>query len=234
MKWVMFAGHPDKSDVILYTARVVRSLKQSRILLVDATKHQIYKNSVSSIDPESHIDEHDGMDVVTGVRNMEELNVVLTGSGETLDNYNYVFVDVDDYSVVKDFLAEKLVLVTSYSRPSAIENSKIMDVLKSHEAGVELLENMEVITLHVDSEIKQDFILDQLFGAAASTLKKVHTIYDDESRRAAQVANQFSSQVNIKLVPRLYKKTLVEFIGGLFGDPKEVKNVIKQVERGKI
>lgn len=132
MKKIGFIGAYDKSNFIIYAAKLLEQLNY-KVLLVDATSSQKLKYIVPSINPtKAYITNFENMDFAVGFESWEEIEKYLgikfdTNDAEDNENventkmknelYDYVIIDVDESESVEKFNlynAEKNYFVTSF------------------------------------------------------------------------------------------------------------------------
>ena len=68
-----FVGAYDKTDIILYIAKII-SLIGKKVLVIDSTINQKAKYVVPVINPtKSYITEFEGMDIAVGFNNLQQI-----------------------------------------------------------------------------------------------------------------------------------------------------------------
>ena len=141
MKKVGFIGATDKTDLIVYVARVLELLGKS-VLVVDTTIMQKTKYVVPSISPtRAYITDFDGVDYAVGFESAEDLSRYIgLKENEKIDNlnYDYMLIDIDRENVIDSFEIEefgKNFFVTSFD-------------IYSLRRGIEILKNLST-NLHL-------------------------------------------------------------------------------------
>jgi len=141
MKKVGFIGATDKTDLIVYVARVLDLLGKS-VLVVDTTIMQKTKYVVPSISPtRAYITDFDGVDYAVGFESAEDLaRYIGLKENEKIDNlnYDYMLIDIDRENVIDSFEIEefgKNFFVTSFD-------------IYSLRRGIEILKNLST-NLHL-------------------------------------------------------------------------------------
>lgn len=106
MKKIGFIGAADKTDLIVYIAKVLNDIGK-RVIVVDATITQKTKYVVPSINPtKTYITDFDNVDYAVGFRNKEDIARYLgLKENEKIDNlnYDYMLIDIDDEKSIEDF-----------------------------------------------------------------------------------------------------------------------------------
>lgn len=143
MKKIGFIGAYDKTDLILYIAKVIAETGKT-VLVIDTTITQKARYIVPCIAPSKYyITEYEGVDVAVGFNSLEEIQEY---SGSSQLNYDLILIDIDDSKNFNNYnmsKANKNYFVTgfdSYSLKKGLEIIGKMDdtilmkkVLFSHE-----------------------------------------------------------------------------------------------------
>lgn len=143
MKKIGFIGAYDKTDLILYIAKVIAEAGKT-VLVIDTTITQKARYIVPCIAPSKYyITEYEGVDVAVGFNSLEEIQEY---SGSSQLNYDLILIDIDDSKNFNNYnmsKANKNYFVTgfdSYSLKKGLEIIGKMDdtilmkkVLFSHE-----------------------------------------------------------------------------------------------------
>lgn len=94
MKQVGFVGAFDKTDLIIYIAKILTVLGK-RVLIADTTITQKAKYVVPALNPTlSYITEFEEIDIAVGFKNVEAIANYTNRSIETLE-YDYLLLDID-------------------------------------------------------------------------------------------------------------------------------------------
>ena len=92
MKKIGFIGAFDKTDLILYTAKLLTELGQ-KVMVVDTTITQKVKYTVPCIAPsKAYITQYENIDVAVGFDTLQDI-VKYSGNSEL--EYDYIFIDID-------------------------------------------------------------------------------------------------------------------------------------------
>ena len=117
MRKIGFIGAYDKTDFILYIAKILTEMGQ-RVILVDATLTQKAKYIVPVIKPsKSYVTEFEGIDIAVGFETFEEIKQYLALPEKIELNYDIALIDLDTQETVKSFeieTFEKNYFVTSF------------------------------------------------------------------------------------------------------------------------
>ena len=117
MRKIGFIGAYDKTDFILYIAKILTEMGQ-RVILVDATLTQKAKYIVPVIKPsKSYVTEFEEIDIAVGFETFEEIKQYLALPEKIELNYDIALIDLDTQEKVKSFeieTFEKNYFVTSF------------------------------------------------------------------------------------------------------------------------
>ena len=117
MKKVGFIGVYDKTDLILDISKLL-TRNGKKVLFIDSTKDQKAKYIVPNILPTvSYVTTFEDIDVAIGFENIEQIAHYLGVDTENEFEYEYIFLDTDNFDGVRDFEAlsfDKLYYVTSF------------------------------------------------------------------------------------------------------------------------
>ena len=231
MKKVGFIGAYDKTDFILYVAKLLVEMKQ-KVLVVDATITQKAKYVVPVIKPsKSYITEYEGIDIAVGFENFGEIKQYLAIPPTMELAYDVALIDLDTQKAINDFSLETFdlnYLVTSfdsYSIRRGIESLadlktpiKVRKVLFSKEALKE--EDDYINFLSLGSKIEfEDEILYLPFEAGDQTI-----IY----------YNQNVAKIKYKYLSTQYKEGLLYVASEILGkeSENELRKMFKKIEKG--
>lgn len=128
MKKVGFIGVYDKTDMLLYIAKML-TIAGKKVLLIDATKEQITKYVVPTINPTfSYVTNYEEIDVAIGFNNLDEIKRYLS---EDL-NYDYILINTDNTQSFINYEMEsslKNYFVTSFNAYSIKKGLEIINQL---------------------------------------------------------------------------------------------------------
>ena len=143
MKKIGFIGTFDKTDLLLYVAKMLQLLGH-KVLVVDATLLQKTKYIVPSINPtKSYVTDFENIDFAIGFEGREEIEKNLGKKFEKNEKkieetkeeetYDYVLLDIDSSEKVEKFgieKADKNYFVTSFDMYSLNKGMTIFEELK--------------------------------------------------------------------------------------------------------
>ena len=131
MDKIGFVGAYDKTDVILYIAKII-SLIGKKVLVIDSTINQKAKYVVPVINPtKSYITNFEGMDIAVGFNNLQQIQEYLGTEDKKID-YDIILIDIDSTESIEIYdmkEANKNYFVTSFDLYSLKKGIEIIDGL---------------------------------------------------------------------------------------------------------
>ena len=155
MKKIAFIGGYDKTDLILYIAKIIRVLNK-KVLFIDTTLTAKTQYIVPTLTPtKKYVTTYDGIDVAIGFKNITEF--LEYQSLDALDKeYDYVLIDLDSEAAYRNFELNKNdvhLFITSFDVYSM---QKGVNVLK----GITELTNVYKVLFTKDSDSEEVEYLD--------------------------------------------------------------------------
>ena len=132
MKKIGFIGAYDKTDLIIYVAKILETLNQ-KVLVIDATINQKARYVVPVISPTTeYVTEYEDIDIAVGFSNEESIKRYLGLADDQEMEYDMVLVDTDNYKGFEEFQlkdAQKNYFVTSFDVYSLKKGLEIINNL---------------------------------------------------------------------------------------------------------
>lgn len=232
MRKVAFIGAYDKTDLLLYIAKIFQQLGK-RILIVDATTLQKAKYIVPVINPTvTYITEFESMDVAVGFESFEDISDYLgVNSIETL--YDVVFVDTDNYEGYERFnldSAEKKYFVTCFDVYSLKKGLEIL-------SGFENLVTLTKVLYSKDMSKEEDEYLEFLAMNYNIEWEKEKIYFPFErGDQSAIYENQRTARIKFKNLTSQFKDSLMYLASGLLEDDgissSDIKKAVRKIEKG--
>lgn len=231
MKKVGFIGSYDKTDFILYIAKILTEAGK-RVLVIDSTITQKAKYVVPVINPTtSYVTEFEEIDVAVGFDDIEKMIGYLGVPREEELEYDVALIDTDSIKTLNNFgvlNAEKKYFVTSFDLYSL---KKGLEVLSGIETPINIT---KVLFSKEMSEEENDYL---------DFLSTGYKIIWDESRiyfpfemgdQSIIIENQRVSKIKFKNLSSGYKESLgiiaEEILEGVKNS--EIKRIVKTIEKG--
>jgi len=231
MKKVGFIGAYDKTDFIIYIAKILTEMGK-KVLVIDSTIMQKAKYVVPVINPTtSYVTEFEEIDVAVGFDSMERMIGYLGFSKEEELEYDIALIDTDSIKTLNNFgvlEAEKKYFVTSFDLYSLKKGLEIL-------SGIEKPIDITKILFSKEMSEEENEYLDFL-----STGYKI--IWDDSriyfpfemGDQSIIIENQRLAKIKFKNLSSEYKESLGIIAGEIFEGVKssEVKKIVKTIEKG--
>lgn len=145
MKKIGFIGAFDKTDLIIYIAKILQETDR-KILVVDTTILQKARYIVPCIAPTKfYVTEYEGIDVAVGFDDINSLNSYL---GDINSMYDIVLIDVDSYENFDNFElmnAERLYFVTAFDNYSLKRGIEVIGKMRQRVKMKKILFEREII-----------------------------------------------------------------------------------------
>lgn len=204
MEKIGFVGAYDKTDFILYIAKILTVIGR-RVLVVDATITQKAKYVVPVINPTTtYITQYEDFDVAVGFRSFEDMSDYL-GIEDVQRNYDIALVDVDSGNMFNSYemeSADKNYFVTSFDLYSL---KKGLEAL----GGIQNTVPMKKILFAKDNTPQENEYLDFL-SRDYNILWNEEIIYFpiDKGDLANIIENQITSKIKFRYFSEEYMNAL--------------------------
>ena len=222
MKKIGFIGAYDKTDLIIYIAKILTTLDK-KVLIVDSTLAQ----KATAM----YITEYEEIDIAVGFSNMEEIKKYLGVSENQELEYDVMFVDTDNIQGFNNFKledAQKNYFVTSFD---------VYSLKKGLEALIELKNVVSLTKVFFSKEMlkEEDDYLNFLSLGYKIVWNENRIYFPIENGDLSVIyENQRVAKVKFKKLSIQYKDSLAYLAEEILGDVSEarVRKAIKIIERG--
>lgn len=148
MEKIGFIGSYDKTDLIIYVAKVLVTVGK-KVLVIDNTVTQKAKYIVPVINPtKAYVTEFEGIDVSVGFCNFEEIKKYLCVPEDKELEYDYCFIDVDSNENFEKFdmkNAKRNYFVTSFDLYSLKKGIEIVNDFKEPVELTKILYSKDIL-----------------------------------------------------------------------------------------
>ena len=230
MKKIGFIGAYDKTDLMLYTAKILTLLNQ-KVLIMDVTTNQKARYIVPAIDPTmKYITDFEEIDVAVGFSSIEDIKQYL-GMGENQEmEYDIMLIDTDNVQGLRNFRleeADKNYFVTSFDNYSLKKGMEILN-------GVQNIVNLTKVLFSKDMLKEEDDYLNFL-SLGYKIMWNDYRIYFPIENGDLSVLheNQRVAKIRFKKLSVSYKDGLAYLAEEILGNVSEAKirKTIKTVEK---
>ena len=229
MKTIGFIGAYDKTDSIMYIAKILTEMKK-KVIIVDATITQKTKYVIPTIDNRSeYIANYANIDFAIGFTNYNDIKTYLGMPQSAAFTYDYMLIDIDNSDLLNNFdvySSKKNYFVTSFDLYAL---KKGVEVLKRLSLPVEI---MKVYFSNLMSQSEDDYFNYIATGCRVKwNQDKIYFPLLNEDLDVIK-ENQRLSKIRFKGLSNEYKTSLMEWTQDICGDSNGVKKACRQIERG--
>ena len=215
MEKIGFIGAFDKTDLVMYVAKILVEAKK-KVLLIDATVTQKAKYA--------------DIDIAVGFENYSEIKQYLGMPESAVFTYDYIFIDVDNPRLLENFdvyEAKKLYFVTSMD---AYSLRRGLEVLSEAQATL----SVEKVYFSNMMSKEEDDYLNFLSRDFYRIKWKQDIIYfpHETSDQDRIMENQRVAKIRFKGLSTGYRDSLVYLAQDVCGNQNAVRKAYKQIERG--
>lgn len=221
MKKIGFIGAYDKSDLILYVAKVIAEVNK-KVLVIDATVLQKARYIVPCIAPSKcYITEYENFDVAVGFNNLDEIKKYLI-----VDElqYDIVLIDIDDSDSFNEFemmKANKNFFVTAFDNYSLKKGLEIIGKMDDN------IFMKKVLFSHEMLEEEDDYLsFLSFYYSVRWDEEKIYFPYETGDNSAI-IENQRTAKIRFKNLSDTYKEGLYAMAQDIIDTKKsEVRKII--------
>lgn len=229
MEKINFIGAYDKTDSIMYIAKILTEMKK-KVIIVDATITQKTKYVIPTIDNRSeYIANYANIDFAIGFTNYNDIKTYLGMPQSAAFTYDYMLIDIDNSDLLNNFdvySSKKNYFVTSFDLYAL---KKGVEVLKRLSLPVEI---MKVYFSNLMSQSEDDYFNYIATGCRVKwNQDKIYFPLLNEDLDVIK-ENQRLSKIRFKGLSNEYKTSLIEWTQDICGDSNGVKKACRQIERG--
>lgn len=229
MEKINFIGAYDKTDSIMYIAKILTEMKK-KVIIVDATITQKTKYVIPTIDSRSeYIANYANIDFAIGFTNYNDIKTYLGMPQSAAFTYDYMLIDIDNSDLLNNFdvySSKKNYFVTSFDLYAL---KRGVEVLKRLSLPVEI---MKVYFSNLMSQSEDDYFNYIATGCRVKwNQDKIYFPLLNEDLDVIK-ENQRLSKIRFKGLSNEYKTSLMEWTQDICGDSNGVKKACRQIERG--
>lgn len=223
MKKIGFIGAFEKTDLILYVAKILTEAGK-RILMVDTTVLEKARYIVPAIAPTRlYVTEYEGIDVAVGFENLDTISKYL---GVLESEYDILLIDIDSSEKFESFemtSAEKLYFITAFDNFSLRKGIEIISNIKYKIKMTKILFEKDI------SEENDEYLnLLSLTYPVEWEEEKLYFPYD-QGDLTAVIENQRVSKIRFKNLSEQYNESLYILAQEIAPDVKsgQLRKIIK-------
>lgn len=231
MRKIGFIGAYDKTDLILYLARIL-SASGKKILFIDSTITQKAKYVVPEISPvKSYVTNFENIDVAVGFEDYFGIKEYLGMPSHADLGYDYAFLDIDDAQKLENFQIDPNdvnYFVTSFDLYSLKRGLEVLSNLKDKLKLTKVLFTREAL------QEEDDYLNFLSMGYKIEWSDDIVYFPLEIGDQSVTIENQRVSRIKYKKLSLQYRDNLLYMLEQIVGDKEysTVKKVYKQLERG--
>lgn len=232
MKTIGFIGAYDKTDLIIYIARILTDMNK-RVLVIDTTFLQKAKYIVPAISPaKTYITTYEDIDIAVGFYDYYSIKSYLGISEQANLDYDYIFIDIDSYECLESFniqMADKNYFVTGLD---VYTLRRGLEILSGLQERLDLTKILFAKNLSYDEEEYFNFLS---LGAKVNWSEETIYFPFEQGDAGVIIQNQMVQKIKFKKLTELYKGSLMYIASELLEsqqEQNELRKVFKQLEKG--
>ena len=229
MEKINFIGAYDKTDSIMYIAKILTEMKK-KVIIVDATITQKSEYVIPTVENKNeYITNYSNIDFAIGFTNYNDIKTYLGMPQSAAFTYDYMLIDIDNSDLLNNFdvySSKKTYFVTSFDLYAL---KKGVEVLKRLSLPVEIT---KVYFSNLMSQTEDDYFNYIATGCRVKwNQDKIYFPLLNEDLDVIK-ENQRLSKIRFKGLSNEYKTSLMEWTQDICGDSNGVKKACRQIERG--
>lgn len=232
MKTIGFIGAYDKTDLIIYIARILTAMNK-RVLVIDTTFLQKAKYIVPAISPaKTYITTYEDIDIAVGFYDYYSIKSYLGISEQANLDYDYIFIDIDSHECLESFniqMADKNYFVTGLD---VYTLRRGLEILSGLQERLDLTKVLFAKNLSYDEEEYFNFLS---LGAKVNWSEETIYFPFEQGDAGVIIQNQMVQKIKLKKLTELYKGSLMYIASELLEsqqEQNELRKVFKQLEKG--
>ena len=232
MKTIGFIGAYDKTDLIIYIARILTAMNK-RVLVIDTTFLQKAKYIVPAISPaKTYITTYEDIDIAVGFYDYYSIKSYLGISEQANLDYDYIFIDIDSHECLESFniqMADKNYFVTGLD---VYTLRRGLEILSGLQERLDLTKVLFAKNLSYDEEEYFNFLA---LGAKVNWSEETIYFPFEQGDAGVIIQNQMVQKIKFKKLTELYKGSLMYIASELLEsqqEQNELRKVFKQLEKG--
>ena len=231
MKKIGFIGAYDKTDLIVYIAKILVTLNK-KVLVVDSTINQKARYIVPAINPTiKYVTDFEDIDIAVGFSNFEEIKGYLGVAEDQELEYDIALVDTDDTAGFESFELEaagKNYFVTSFDNYSLKKGLEVLHRLKDIVSLTKILFSKEML------KEEDDYL--NFLSLGYKVIWNEYKIYFPIENGDLNVIyeNQRVAKIKFRKLSIQYKDGLAYIAEEILEDVSEsnIRKAIKLIEKG--
>lgn len=231
MRKIGFIGGYDKTDFIIYLAKILVEMGQ-KVLVVDATLTQKAKYIVPVIKPsKSYVTEFEGIDIAVGFENFDKIKDYLAMPKMADLSYNIALIDIDTPEAVENYeidTFEQNYFTTSFDMYSIKKGLEAISGLTTPITAYKILFSKKAI------KEENDYLNFLALGTKIQWNKEIILFPFEVGDQTVIYNNQRIARIKFKKLSNQYKEGLIYLATKIMNDnhDSEIREAFRKIERG--
>ena len=226
MEKVGFVGGYDKTDLIIYVAKILTELG-NKVIILDTTQKQKTRYVVPAINPTiSYVTDFEGIDVAVGFKDFIGIKAYL-GIEEDL-KYDYALIDIDNVSILAQSglaIMDKTYFVTAFDLYSLKKGVEVLEDLKNP------LKLTKVYFTKTFSNEDDEYLEFLSLGKKVVWNDEIIYFPIENGDETAISENQRLGKIKFKNISLDYKEGIANLASNIISEkPKRIKELIKNLK----
>ena len=231
MKKVSFIGSYDKTDLILYIAKVLVALGK-KVIMIDSTINQKAKYIVPVIKPtKAYVTEFEEIEVAVGFSNFEEIKQYLGVPEQTELPFDIALIDIDNEEGINDFGIDNSCMNYFVTGIDLYSLKKGLEIL----SGLEQILKLTKVMFSRDASPEEDNYLNYLsLGYKVEWSDEIVYFPFEVGDQTVIAENQRVAKIKYKNLSSQYKESLLCIIEQISEQDEysKLKKIFRQLEKG--
>ncbi len=238
MKIVNFIGNYDKTELILYIAKLTKLTQNSNVLVIDSVDTQKTRCIIPAlVNDEQYITTFEEIDIAIGFNNQKEIVKYLQKNEEDFNNYDYVFIDMNTEKMCNNFDSENantIFCITSYDKYDILKTVGLID--EYVESKKEFVGDIKINRIYVYSLLNtsdEKYINYSFNDLKVKWSDKNIYIPLDEGDCSVLIQNQYAEKMKFRELSKSFKSAIVEITSIILDDVNKslITKAFKNIER---
>lgn len=232
MKKIGFIGAYDKTDFILYIAKILSMLGKSSIV-IDTTISQKAKYVVPVINPtKAYLTEYETIDVAVGFKKMEDMKEYLGLHENEELQYDYALIDIDSIEVFDDFNMQEEATINFFVTSFDLYSLKRgLEILSGVQEKIKMIKVLFSKNMLKEEDEYLNFL--SLKYKIEWAKEKIYFPFE-QGDQSIIIENQRAAKIKLKNLSSQYKEGLVSMVAHISPETSytEAKRALRAAEKG--
>lgn len=238
MKIVNFIGNYDKTELILYIAKIVKSTQNAKVLIIDSFITQKARCIIPAlVNDDKYITTFEEIDVAIGFQNQKEIVKYMQKIEQDFNEYDYVLIDMDTEEMCQNFDSENpntTFAITTYDKYDILKTVGLIGAYienKKDFVGDIKINRIYVYSLLNTSDEK--YINFSFNDLNVKWNEKNIYLPLDEGDSSVLIQNQYAEKMKFRELSKSFKKSIVDISSYVLDDVNKslIERTLRNIER---